>query len=82
MPVATLTSKGQVIIPREVREMLKLRTGDWIDFRVEPDGTVRVVPLSSTVGEIFGILREKAKRSDLSKETKAKVREAFRKGRL
>ena len=35
MPRAKLTSKGQVTIPRVVRERLGLETGDEIDFDEE-----------------------------------------------
>ena len=35
MPRAKLTSKGQVTIPRVVRERLGLQTGDEIDFDEE-----------------------------------------------
>jgi AbrB family looped-hinge helix DNA binding protein len=35
MPIAKLTSKGQVTIPRVVREGLGLHTGDEIDFDEE-----------------------------------------------
>lgn len=32
MPAAKLTSKGQVTVPREVRETMGLRTGDVLEF--------------------------------------------------
>ena len=35
MPRAKLTSKGQITIPRVVREQLGLQTGDEIDFDEE-----------------------------------------------
>jgi len=39
--LAKLTSKNQVVIPKEVREILNLKPGDYIAFIVE-DNTVRV----------------------------------------
>jgi antitoxin PrlF len=38
---ATLTSKGQITIPKAVRELMGLEVGDQIEF-VEEDGTFRV----------------------------------------
>ena len=36
--VSTITSKGQVTIPAEVRGHLALKTGDRIAFVLDPDG--------------------------------------------
>jgi len=44
MTTATLTSKGQITIPKAVRELLGLRSGDRLSFRVRED---RVVELES-----------------------------------
>jgi len=40
----TLTSKGQVTVPVEIREKLNLQTGDKLDFEIE-NGAIRVVPM-------------------------------------
>ncbi|GMU47772.1 MAG: hypothetical protein AMXMBFR26_25540 [Porticoccaceae bacterium] len=53
---ATLTSKGQVTIPKAVRDALHLRTGDRLDFILEPDGTVRVLPITGSVKRLKGLL--------------------------
>jgi AbrB family looped-hinge helix DNA binding protein len=54
--IATLTSKGQLTLPKEVRDRLKLHPGDRLDFRLEDDGTVRMVPISTSVRDLKGIL--------------------------
>ncbi len=59
MPSATLTSKGQTTIPREVREHLGIRTGDRLDFVINPDGTVMLRPATIQVSELKGILHRK-----------------------
>lgn len=58
---ATITSKGQVTIPKGVRDALHLRSGDRLDFVVEPDGSVRVLPVKGTVKALKGILPKPAR---------------------
>jgi AbrB family looped-hinge helix DNA binding protein len=52
---ATITSKGQTTIPREIRELLNLQPGDRIDFIVE-DGRVYLAPSNVDVRKLSGIL--------------------------
>jgi antitoxin PrlF len=42
--VSTITSKGQITLPVEIRRHLGLDTGDKLAFVVDEDGTVRVKP--------------------------------------
>ena len=63
MPTATLTTKGQITIPKEVREHLGVDTGDRLSFVVQPDGTVIVQPLTRHVRELAGLLRRPRQRS-------------------
>lgn len=36
----TVTSKGQVTIPKRVRELLGIETGSAVEFEITPDGNV------------------------------------------
>ncbi len=44
--LATLTSKGQVTLPAPIRAALKLDAGARLDFVLQDDGSIRVVPVS------------------------------------
>jgi AbrB family looped-hinge helix DNA binding protein len=57
MAVATLTSKGQTTIPKEIRDLLGLAPGDKLDFVVETDGRVVLRPATRDVRELRGMLR-------------------------
>ena len=57
MPAATLTSKGQLTLPKKIRELLKLEPGDTVEFVVAEDGTVRVRAGSYDVRELRGMLK-------------------------
>lgn len=42
MPFATMTSKGQITIPKAVRDATGLQAGDKMRFTVLEDGTVLI----------------------------------------
>jgi AbrB family looped-hinge helix DNA binding protein len=56
MPEATITSKGQITIPKAVREALKLKPGDRIDFIQDEQGQIILTPIKTSVDEMYGIL--------------------------
>ncbi|HEY2380794.1 MAG TPA: type II toxin-antitoxin system PrlF family antitoxin [Terriglobia bacterium] len=57
MPTATLTSKGQTTIPREVREFLKVKSGDKLEFKInESDKTVSLKAVNINVSDLKGLL--------------------------
>ena len=53
MAFATLTTKGQVTIPKEIRESLKLHTGDKIEIIVTDKREAIIRPISKKVDDIF-----------------------------
>ncbi len=56
MRTSTLTSKGQVTIPAEVRKRLGLHPGDRVGFVVD-GGEVRLVRKESRIEAAFGICK-------------------------
>ena len=62
MASATMTSKGQVTIPVDVRTHLGLSTGDRIEFVFnEQTGRYEMVPPTRSVTALKGIVRQPAK---------------------
>ncbi len=56
MAVATLTSKGQTTIPKSVRDRLSLKAGDRLEFVVQDDGSVLMVPATVSLDDLEGVL--------------------------
>ncbi|GMV23222.1 MAG: hypothetical protein AMXMBFR57_31710 [Acidimicrobiia bacterium] len=56
MPTATLTSKGQITVPRQVRDHLRLQTGDAVDFIIDEHGRVHVRAADIDVSDLKGLL--------------------------
>jgi len=65
MTISTITSKGQTTIPGEIRRHLKLKAGDRIQFIVEDDGKVVLVPATVDVSELKGLLAPAPRRVSL-----------------
>jgi AbrB family looped-hinge helix DNA binding protein len=60
MAASTLTSKGQITLPREIRERLRLAQGDKVVFTVHPSGEVVVRRAGSEPDALAGLLRHLA----------------------
>ncbi|MPY75513.1 MAG: AbrB/MazE/SpoVT family DNA-binding domain-containing protein [Alphaproteobacteria bacterium] len=56
MHTAKITSKGQVTIPRQVREDMGVTAGDRLDFVRMEDGHYAVVPASHSIKSLKGII--------------------------
>lgn len=52
----TLTSKGQITIPREIRDRLGLKSGDKLAFTLLSDGTLIVRAKTKRLIDIAGSL--------------------------
>jgi AbrB family looped-hinge helix DNA binding protein len=56
MAAATLTSKGQLTLPKEIREHLDVHEGDRLEFQVDRQGRVWVVPATQDILKLRGLL--------------------------
>ena len=56
--LATITSKGQLTLPKEIRDQLGLVAGSKLDFIIEADGSLRVRPLRRGAADLFGLLHD------------------------
>lgn len=76
MSTATLTSKGQLTLPKEVREALGVGAGDRLDFVRMDDGNFAVLPATHPVKRLKGILPKPKKAVSLEDMDRAIARGA------
>ena len=64
-----MTSKGQVTIPKEIRERLGLETGDRVDFWVDDHGGVHLLARNRGILDLVGSVKPRVRRrTPLSQE--------------
>ena len=71
MTTATLTSKGQTTIPKAIRDRLRLKPGDRLEFVVQPDGRVLMIPAVLDIADLKGILPRPKRRLSLAEMDEA-----------
>ncbi|MDJ1185333.1 AbrB/MazE/SpoVT family DNA-binding domain-containing protein [Roseofilum casamattae] len=52
----TVTDTEQITLPPQIRDYLKLSHGSKIDFVIDAEGEVKLIPLNVSVEELSGIL--------------------------
>jgi antitoxin PrlF len=62
MATATITSKGQLTVPKEIRDQLNLKPGTQVKFVIDETGGVSLKPLNVNFRSLRGLLKSKRKR--------------------
>ena len=73
MAIAKLTTKGQITVPKDVRDALGVQPGDRIAFTIRRDGTVTVAADTIDIRSLRGRLKP-----DIRGVTVEDMREAIR----
>jgi len=55
--LATLTSKGQITLPKEIRDQLGLDAGSMLDFQITEDNIITARPVTPDARRIRGLLK-------------------------
>ena len=57
MASATITSKGQITLPKPIRDRLRLKAGDRVAFREREDGAIVVEAETIDLRELRGTIQ-------------------------
>jgi antitoxin PrlF len=76
--IRTVTTKGQVTIPVEIRRLLEVKPGDKVVFRVRED-TVELQPTTMTLEDTFGAVTPLHQPEDFSALRDAAIEEHVQK---
>ena len=73
MTTATVTTKGRVTIPKSVRNLLGIKSGDQVDFVITGRGDVVLRDVGGDIRELRGMLKRDRQRSVTVREMNAAV---------
>lgn len=51
---AVVSTKGQVVIPKAIREKLSIRSGNELLFEITANNEIYIKPLKSNIDSLFG----------------------------
>lgn len=62
---STITSKGQITIPKDIRNILNISKGDRIEFLVDTNGSVTILPITTDIKALKGLILKPKKHVSL-----------------
>ena len=66
METGTLSSKGQITIPKKIRDYLNIKASDKLTFVPLADGKVLITTQPNSAKSIFGLLKHRKKKQPIS----------------
>lgn len=76
-----ITSKGQITIPKRIRDALHLSIGDKIGFVLSGDEAI-IRPISKSAADVFGLLSSASDKARSVDEIDERLKQAFKKGKI
>lgn len=80
MALTTMTTKGQVTIPKAIRDTLRIKSGDRLEIVIIGDEAV-IRPVSKSIADVFGMLEGKKNTSvsleDMDNSIKNRMKNKF-----
>lgn len=75
MPFSVITSKGQITVPKSIRDALQLDKGVRVQFRLRDDGIVEMTPETGDLLTLCGSLTPPKRKHVSVDEMKRAIRE-------
>ncbi len=80
--VSTITSKGQVTIPKNIRDILHLNSGDKVEFICTENDEIIIKPVTKKAADVAGTLSKYKKDKvvsvvDMNRAIKKRVKDKF-----
>jgi AbrB family looped-hinge helix DNA binding protein len=68
MIISKITAKGQVTIPKRIRDFLKVNASDKIEFTLLEEGKVLITSEQKSADALFGMLKHRKRSQPVTPE--------------
>jgi len=75
MAIAKITMKGQITIPKEIRDHIGLEVGSLVEFVIDETGKVKLIPLNIPIEVLSGILHQPGMKAATQEEIETAIAE-------
>lgn len=63
--LSTITSKGQITLPKAIRDRLNLKAGDKLEFILDDNGDLHILPITASITKLKGMVPKPTRRISL-----------------
>ncbi len=76
LEATTISTKGQLTIPSQIRDQLGLAPGTKVRFLVDDDGSLVLFPIKGKLEDLYGLLGKSGLKALSIEEMKVSIRKA------
>ena len=73
--IVKVSSKGQVVVPREIRERMGIKAGTFFEFRQVDDKRLEITVIKDPIEELEGVLAGTNALQELEEEHRKEIEE-------
>jgi len=71
--IAKVSSKGQVVVPKEIRKQMKIKTGTFFEFKQIDKKRLEITVIHDLIKELEGIYKGSGMLKELEREHKEEI---------
>ena len=71
--IAKISSKGQVVVPKEIRKQMGIKSGAFLEFRQIDDKRLEVTVIKDLIKELEGIYEGSGMLKELEREHREEI---------
>ena len=72
--ISKVSSKGQVVVPKEIRKQMKIKAGSLFEFKLIDKKRLEITVINNPIKELHGIFKGSGMLQELEKEHREEIK--------